>query len=121
MLIRRRSRVLSFFVLALPQTETERLLNEHLAAAGVEVERNVELTGLTQTSTGVQAILRRGDGQEETLETPWLLGCDGAHSTTRHLLGMEFEGTQYDESFILADVQLETNVDARSRSFVLRR
>jgi hypothetical protein len=74
------------------------------------VERNVELTGLTQTSTDVQVVLRHGDGHEETLETPWLVGCDGAHSTTRHLLGMEFEGTQYDESFILADVQLETTL-----------
>ena len=102
------------FVLALPQSETERLLSEHLAAAGVEVERNVELTGLTQTDSAVRAVLRHGDGHEETLETPWLIGCDGAHSATRHLLGMEFEGTQYDESFILADVQLETTL-ARDR------
>ena len=98
------------FVLALPQSETERLLSEHLAATGIEVERNVELTGLTQTNSAVLAVLRHSDGHEETLETPWLVGCDGAHSATRHLLGMEFEGTQYDESFILADVQLETTL-----------
>ena len=95
------------FVLALPQSETERVLETHLAATGIEVERGVELTGLTQTSDVVRAILKHADGREETVETPWLIGCDGAHSTSRHQLGMEFEGSPYDESFILADVQLD--------------
>jgi 2-polyprenyl-6-methoxyphenol hydroxylase-like FAD-dependent oxidoreductase len=98
------------FVLSLPQSETERLLEENLARAGIEVERNLELTGLTQSSDAVRATLKRADGDEETVETPWLIGCDGAHSTTRHQLGMEFEGAHYDESFILADVQLDSSL-----------
>ena len=98
------------FVLALPQSETERVLNEKLAAAGLEVERNLELINLTQTTETVRAVLRHGDGREETIETPWLIGCDGAHSTTRHQLGMEFEGAQYAESFVLADVQLDSSL-----------
>jgi 2-polyprenyl-6-methoxyphenol hydroxylase-like FAD-dependent oxidoreductase len=102
------------FALGLPQSETERLLEENLSSLGIEVERGVELTGLTQTSDAVRAVLRHGDGREEIVETPWLIGCDGAHSTTRHLLEMDFEGTQYDESFILADVQLESAL-ARDR------
>ena len=52
--------------------------------------------------------------REETIETPWVVGCDGAHSTTRHALGIDFEGAQDDESFILADVQLESDL-ARDR------
>ena len=99
------------FTLGLPQAETERLFTENLAAAGIEVERNLELTGLTQTSDAVHATLRHGDGREETVQAPWLLGCDGAHSATRHLLGMAFEGAPYDESFILADVQIESNLE----------
>ena len=98
------------FALGLPQSETERLLTERLASYKIEVERNVELIGLTQTSDAVHAVLRHGDGREEMVETPWLIGCDGAHSATRHTLGMDFEGAQYDESFILADVQLETTL-----------
>src|SRR5207247_9640966 len=35
-------------------------------------------------------------------------------SATRHLLEMDFEGALYDESFILADVQLESTL-ARDR------
>ncbi|MEO8440206.1 MAG: FAD-dependent monooxygenase, partial [Spartobacteria bacterium] len=102
------------FALGLPQAETERLLTEHLTSHGVSVERGVALQSFTQTSDFVRAILRHPDGREETVEASWLIGCDGAHSTTRHLLGMDFEGTQYDESFILADVRLET-VLARDR------
>ncbi len=99
------------FVLSLPQSETERLLGERLASAGIEVEREVSLTTLEQTGDFVRATLRRADGREETVETPWLLGCDGAHSTTRHALGLEFAGSQYDESFILADVRIESAPD----------
>lgn len=98
------------FALGLPQSETERLLSEHLDTFGIAVERGVELTSFTQTSDTVQAVLRHVDGREETVETPWVIGCDGAHSTTRHTLGMDFEGAQYDESFILADVQLDSEL-----------
>ncbi len=96
------------FALALPQSETERLLSEHLATLGIEVERGVELAALTQSSEVVRAVLRHSNGREEIVETPWLIACDGAHSTSRHALGMDFEGAQYDESFILADVELES-------------
>jgi 2-polyprenyl-6-methoxyphenol hydroxylase-like FAD-dependent oxidoreductase len=98
----------------LAQSETERLLTERLASFDIAVERAVELTCFVQTSDSVSATLRHNDGREETVATPWLIGCDGAHSTTRHILGMDFEGAQYDESFILADVQLESAL-ARDR------
>ena len=102
------------FALGLPQAETERLLSEQLASFGITVDRGIELTGLTQTSDAVRAILRHANGQEEIFEAPWVIGCDGAHSSTRHILGMDFEGAPYDESFILADVQLECGL-ARDR------
>lgn len=95
------------FVLSLPQSETERMLIEHLTSFGVSVERDRELVGLTQTDSRVRAVIRHASGREETIESPWLIGCDGAHSATRHLLGMEFQGAPYDESFVLADVKIE--------------
>ena len=98
------------FAFSLPQSETERILCERLDSLGVQVERNVELTALTQTDAAVRASLRHSDGREEIVETPWLLGCDGAHSTTRHALGMQFEGAPYNESFVLADVHLESSL-----------
>ncbi|HEX3817287.1 MAG TPA: FAD-dependent monooxygenase [Chthoniobacterales bacterium] len=99
------------FALSLPQSETERLLSEQLATFGVEVEREVCLTTLEQTSDAVHATLRHADGRLETATAPWLIGCDGAHSTVRKALALEFEGAQYDESFILADVRVESPLE----------
>ncbi len=95
------------FVLSLPQSETERILIERLESFGVSVERSRELVGLAQTDDVVRAVIRDAIGREETVESPWMLGCDGAHSATRHLLEMEFAGAPYDESFVLADVKVE--------------
>ena len=78
------------YALMLPQSETERLLDEHLNALGVQVERSVELTQFAASPDQVVSTLRHADGHEEKLETRWLIGCDGAHSTVRHQLGMEF-------------------------------
>src|SRR5262245_4117221 len=66
--------------LMLAQSETERLLTEHLRSVGVNIERSVELTALTAQGDRVRATLRRADGREESVRCDWLLGCDGAHS-----------------------------------------
>ena len=95
------------FALMIPQRDTERLLTEHLAALGVTVERQVELTAFTQESVGVTAKLRATDGREETFRTPWLIGCDGAHSAVRHGLRMDFQGDTQGDDWYLADVRLE--------------
>lgn len=71
------------------------------------MERTVELTQFTASDNKVVSTLRRADGAEEIAETSWLIGCDGAHSTVRHQLGMEFHGETSLINWILADVHLE--------------
>ncbi len=92
--------------LMIPQSDTERLLEEHLASRGIRVERQVELLRFTAGAGAVDATLRHPDGREEGLRTPWLLGCDGAHSVVRHGLGMEFDGDTLPSQWVLADVHL---------------
>src|ERR1700722_807 len=92
--------------LMLPQSETERLLEERLAVLGLTVERQTEVLGFTATDSGAQVRLRLPDGQEETVAAEWLLGCDGAHSTVRHTLGVPFSGETMDSDWILADVHM---------------
>jgi 2-polyprenyl-6-methoxyphenol hydroxylase-like FAD-dependent oxidoreductase len=94
------------FALMLPQSETERLFEERLMQFGVAVERRVEAIRFNQTPNGVTTALRRPDGAEETVETQWLIGCDGAHSTIRHGLGLSFEGETLQTDWILADVHV---------------
>ncbi len=93
--------------LMIPQSDTERVLDEFLNSPGVKVERSVELTQFTASDDKVVSTLRRADGAEEIAETPWLIGCDGAHSTVRHQVGMEFHGETSLINWILADIHLE--------------
>ena len=46
------------YALMLPQSETERLLEEHLDRLGVHVERQVELTGLDAADDRIAVTLR---------------------------------------------------------------
>jgi 2-polyprenyl-6-methoxyphenol hydroxylase-like FAD-dependent oxidoreductase len=95
------------FACMVPQSDTERLLTEHLGRFGVVIERRVELLGFTQADGSVTCRLQHPDGRIEELDTPWLVGCDGAHSTVRHGLDLQFDGYMMDDDWILADVRLE--------------
>lgn len=99
------------YALMLPQSDTERLLEEQLSARGVKIERQVELTRFVVDADKITATLQSADGREETLTVPWLIGCDGAHSTVRHGLGMEFVGNTMLSDWILADVHLHGLTD----------
>ncbi|HQR08828.1 MAG TPA: FAD-dependent monooxygenase [Gemmatales bacterium] len=95
------------FPLMIPQSETERLLTEHLKEKGVDVERQVELLTFTEQDDSLVGKLRHTDGREESFTVPWLIGCDGAHSTVRHTLGMHFIGHAEPNDWLLADVHIE--------------
>lgn len=95
------------FGLMIPQSETERLLTEHLTRQGITIERQIELVDFGERADAVDCTLRHDDGGEEQFEVPWLLGCDGAHSTVRHTLGMEFVGYAEPSEWIIADVQID--------------
>jgi 2-polyprenyl-6-methoxyphenol hydroxylase-like FAD-dependent oxidoreductase len=87
----------------LPQARTEGLLAEALATLGVRPERGIGLATLSQTADGVTARLTNG----EVLEAPILLGADGAHSATRHALGLGFPGDGSDTPWHLMDVDID--------------
>ncbi|MBN8549863.1 MAG: FAD-dependent monooxygenase [Deltaproteobacteria bacterium] len=94
------------FGLMLPQSETERLLDLRLQSFGISIERQVELLSFTNSPHGIEAVLQRADGHQETLSAGWLLGCDGAHSTVRHSLGAPFTGETNKSDWLLADVHM---------------
>lgn len=87
------------YVLLLPQDETEQVLTEHLQSRGGAIEWRTELIGVTQDDQGVETVLRHPNEQEERVRAGFMVGCDGAHSTVRHLLGLPFAGTTFEQSF----------------------
>lgn len=40
------------------------------------------------------------------LEADWLIGCDGANSPLRDMLGLGFEGRVFRDSFLIADIRM---------------
>jgi 3-(3-hydroxy-phenyl)propionate hydroxylase len=98
------------YLLSLDQSITERLLTEHLETLGVGIERGVQLVGLNQDASQVEAHLLHLDGRQEICRAAYVIGADGAHSTVRHLLGMGFEGKTFKQSFMLADLQVDSDL-----------
>ena len=98
------------FSLGIEQYNTEDLLTRHLASLGREVERRVELRRFVQDEHGVTAVLGRAGEEEETIRVSYLIGCDGAHSTVRHALGVAFEGKDYPRDFLIADVVVDWRI-----------
>src|SRR6185503_18052456 len=60
------------YALIYPQDEHERLLIDHLAEAGVKVERQTELLAFEETSAGVRARLRGADGVTNACDAVYL-------------------------------------------------
>jgi 2-polyprenyl-6-methoxyphenol hydroxylase-like FAD-dependent oxidoreductase len=107
--------------IALSQPKVEALLEEQLTALGATVERDTELLTLEQTPDLVRVVLRHSDGREEGVESAWLVGCDGAHSQTRHLLGLGFPGDQSRYPYLLADVVVQGADPASAYFYFLHR
>ncbi|MDN3356242.1 rifampin monooxygenase [Actinomadura sp. DC4] len=76
------------YLLGIPQPVIDRLLEEHAAELGAQVRRGRAVTGLEQDDEGVTVELAGG----ERLRSRYLVGCDGARSTVRKLLGVGFPG-----------------------------
>lgn len=100
------------------QSETERLLDEALLRHGKTVERAVTVSKVVQDDEGVTVFLRRnsiadnnGDNREEDadvekLRCRYVVGCDGAHSIVRRSAYLTFDGGEYNEEFLLADLKI---------------
>ena len=94
------------FALFIPQSETEKVLNDFMESLGVKTERCVELVSLSKDSQP-HATLRHADGRTEEISPRWVIGCDGAHSAVREQTGTAFEGGGVGLSFYLGDCEVE--------------
>ena len=89
-------------VLIAPQSLTERVLTARAEQLGVEFAYGAKVIGLDQDGDGVSVQL--ADGTSE--RAAYVVGCDGARSAVRRLVGIDFVGKQYATHILLADVRL---------------
>jgi 2-polyprenyl-6-methoxyphenol hydroxylase-like FAD-dependent oxidoreductase len=94
------------FIAMVPQNVTEDLLLKSLRNRGGNVEYGTQFISASEQDGYVNATLDR-NGIRSSVTAFFIVGCDGAHSTVRHGLGLTLEGAEYHDSFMLADI--ETN------------
>jgi 3-(3-hydroxy-phenyl)propionate hydroxylase len=91
------------------------------------VDRAMEVPEIDlRWSNRVRALDRRNDGATLTIDTPdgsykldceWVIAADGARSTLRDLLGLEFKGHTFEEKFLIADVRMPADDLPTERRF----
>lgn len=101
------------YIVMLPQSITEKILNDVLEMHNIRVERNVELLELKQENGKVTTVLKSPD-KADTVVFDWVIGCDGYNSTVRNHAGIKMVGKDFDQEFFVADVRVKTQIDRLS-------
>jgi 3-(3-hydroxy-phenyl)propionate hydroxylase len=93
----------------LSQTETERLLDERIAAEPlIEVRWDHRVTGLSQDDAGVTVACAAGDAGEVEVRGSYVVACPGARGdVVREALGLRFDGQTFDDQFLICDVRTD--------------
>jgi len=91
----------------LQQTYTEQaLLRRAEASPLIEIRWGSAVRSVRQTDKKVILGVRGRRGNEKVLAR-YAIGADGAHSTVRKLVGVDFPGKSFNDRFLIADVRAE--------------
>jgi 2-polyprenyl-6-methoxyphenol hydroxylase-like FAD-dependent oxidoreductase len=96
--------------LSLEQSKTETLLLEYIMQHGKNVQWKSQLSHFEQHEDGVHVFYKDGNGNDQKIESDYIVGCDGAGSVVRHQLNFSFEGSTEPKLFYVADVVLSSSV-----------
>jgi 3-(3-hydroxy-phenyl)propionate hydroxylase len=89
----------------LQQYYVEEYLYERCAAERlVEMRHRHKVAGVDGRADGVTLTVETPDGCY-TLDTDWLVACDGVRSPVRHLLGLPYPGEVFHDQFLIADIK----------------
>jgi NADPH-dependent dioxygenase len=97
------------FTLLIDQSRTEEVLRAAVDGLGLPIEWGVRLTGVQPGADDVGVTLTDATGKQQRLRVPWLVGCDGGHSTVRKDLGLKLIGSS-SETWLIADALVDTDL-----------
>lgn len=92
--------------LILPQSQTEDILSNHLSQNGVNILWGHRLSNFIQYEDKVSVEIDSGRGSSYTKDYSYVIAADGASSTVRHMLNIEFRGETYPTEFLLSEVEI---------------
>jgi 2-polyprenyl-6-methoxyphenol hydroxylase-like FAD-dependent oxidoreductase len=90
------------FNIGISEEVTEAILTKYLEQQGGKVVRSSKLVELAQRDEGLTATIDH-DGQTEQISAQWVVGCDGIHSITRKMSGIELLGHDLKEPWAVFD------------------
>src|SRR5262249_34976731 len=90
------------YLLGIPQPVIVRLLEEHAIGLGAQVRRRCTVADFEQDDDGVTVELADG----ERLRSGYLVGCDGARSSVRKLLGVGFPGEPARTATLMGEMEV---------------
>ena len=86
------------------QPDLEHALQARIARSSlVTVRRGLRLTGLDQNELGVTLVARDETGEPWSAQARYVVGCDGANSTVRALIGAELTVLAPSQQWLVAD------------------
>ena len=87
----------------LPQYLTERVLRDRLdTLPQVSVRTGWSAEAIRQSEYGAAVeVAERDDGERETIEADYVVGCDGSRSLVRESAGLTSSGTDYEQTMVL--------------------
>jgi 4,5-epoxidase len=88
-----------------PQTAIEERLRARFASLHADVLWGHDIVEAREDG-GALAVRVRVEHGEKLIRADWLIGCDGAHSACRRIIGADFAGSEYPQTFLLGDVRL---------------
>lgn len=97
------------FALSLEQSKTEKLLVDYLLENSIKVNWGAEFMRFEKNEK-LAVHYMDAMGQEQIIDTDYLVGCDGPGSLVRHQLGSSFNGDTVPKIFYVADVALSSSV-----------
>ncbi|MGY6277391.1 FAD-dependent monooxygenase [Methylomonas sp. MgM2] len=93
------------FNIGISEEVTESILTEYLHRQGGKVIRSAKLVELADHKNGLIATILRNDTTERVF-VRWVVGCDGYHSSTRKLSGIEMSGYDLTKPWAVFDATL---------------
>lgn len=96
----------------LQQYYLEELLLARLAELpNVEIRWGHSVVGAARHAKGAKIAVETAEGSY-TINTEWLIACDGSKSKVREALGLDFEGRVFEDNFLIADVRMKGDFPA---------
>ncbi len=86
----------------------ERVRQAQAAGAPIEIRGKNRVDKVEILEDGARLQIATPEGPY-AIEADWLIGCDGASSPLRSMMGLDFEGRVFEDSFLIADIRMKND------------